>query len=45
MIARVIRHARLRQAALRRDEAVDAPDRQFAPGDVEGTELRKELQM
>src|SRR6516225_221203 len=45
IVASLIVHARARQAAARRDEAVDAPPRPFAPADVERRELRKELQL
>ena len=45
MVAGLIVHARARQAAARRDEAVDAPPRPFAPADVERREFRKELQL
>jgi len=45
MVAGLIVHARARQAAARRDEAVDAPPQPFAPADVERRELWKELQL
>ena len=45
MVFRLVRHARLGQAAARRHVAVDAFSRAFMPLDVESVEFGKELQV
>ena len=45
MIAGVVVHARARQAPTWLYEAIDAPPWPVAPANVEGDEIRKELQL